>query len=168
MKFIKYKQVARITLYGFDDLYSNNNSSVFTDPLNSFRFLNNLDAGVQVGKNAKRMRFKIKGLDNIKLSENARFCIESINIPILYDADDDRKSVAQTIVRMANLSSLNCLILMEMDRQIQLYIHHRHTHINKDSVELLLALYIKIQRPPLFFIIHTLKFYIIFQYQVIF
>ena len=108
MKFIKYKQVARITLYGFDDLYCNNNSSVFTDPLNSFRFLNNLDAGVQVGRNAKRMRFKIKGLDNIKLSENARFCIESINIPILYDADDDRKSVAQTIVRMANLSSLNC------------------------------------------------------------
>ena len=35
MKFIKYKQVARITLYGFDDLYSNNNSSVFTEPLNS-------------------------------------------------------------------------------------------------------------------------------------
>ena len=54
------------TLDDFDDLYSNNNSSVFTDPLNSFRFLNNLDAGVQVGKNAKRMRFKIKGLDNIK------------------------------------------------------------------------------------------------------
>ena len=24
MKFIKYKQVARITLYGFDDLYRNN------------------------------------------------------------------------------------------------------------------------------------------------
>jgi hypothetical protein len=103
MKFIKYKQVARITLYGFDDLNRNNNSSVFTEPLNSFRFLNNT-----VGNNAKRMRFQIKGLDNVKLSENARFCMESINVPILYDADDDRKSIGQTIVRMSNLSSINC------------------------------------------------------------
>ena len=108
MKFIKYKQVARITLYGFDDLYRENNSSVFTEPLNSEYFRNNLNAGVQVGNNAKRMRFQIKGLDNVKLSENARFCIESINVPILYDANDDRKSIAQTIVRMSNLSSINC------------------------------------------------------------
>jgi hypothetical protein len=108
MKFIKYKQVARITFYGFDDLNSNNASSVYTEPLNSYRFTNNLAAGVQVGKNAKRMRFQIKGLDNVKLSEHARFCIESINIPIIYDTNDDRKSVAQTIVRMSNLSSINC------------------------------------------------------------
>jgi hypothetical protein len=108
MKFIKYKQVARITLYGFDDLYRDNNSSVFTEPLNSEYFRNNLNAGVQVGNNAKRMRFQIKGLDNVKLSEHARFCMESINVPILYDNVDDRKSLAQTIVRMSNLSSINC------------------------------------------------------------
>ena len=108
MKFIKYKQVARITLYGFDDLNRNNTSSVFTEPLNSFRFSNNAVGGVPVGNNAKRMRFQIKGLDNVKLSENARFCIESINVPIIYDTNDDRKSVAQTIVRMSNLSSINC------------------------------------------------------------
>jgi hypothetical protein len=35
MKFIKYKQVARITLYGFDDLYNGNASSVYTEPLNT-------------------------------------------------------------------------------------------------------------------------------------
>ena len=108
MKFIKYKQVARITLYGFDDLYSDNASSVYTEPLNSEYFRNNLNAGVQVGNNAKRMRFQIKGLNNVKLSEHARFCIESINVPILYDNTDDRKSLSQTIVRMANLSSINC------------------------------------------------------------
>ena len=109
MKFIKYKQVARITLYGFDDLYSNNNTSVYTEPLNSFRFSNNVNgANVQTGNNAKRMKFQIKGLDNVKLSENARFCLESINIPVLYDGNDDRKSIAQTIVRMSNLSSINC------------------------------------------------------------
>jgi hypothetical protein len=33
MKFIKYKQVARITFYGFDDLYNGNDSSVYTEPL---------------------------------------------------------------------------------------------------------------------------------------
>jgi hypothetical protein len=35
MKFIKYKQVARITLYGFDDLLRENDTSVFAEPLNS-------------------------------------------------------------------------------------------------------------------------------------
>ena len=108
MKFIKYKQVARITLYGFDDIYAGNASSVYTEPLNSEYFRNNLNAGAQVGNNAKRMRFKIKGLDNVKLTEHARFCIESINVPILYDNVDDRKSLGQTIVRMSNLSSINC------------------------------------------------------------
>ena len=108
MKFIKYKQVARITFYGFDDLLRSDQNSVFTETLNSRCFIGNLNAGVQVGNNAKRMRFQIKGLDNVKLSEHARFCIESINVPILYDNIDDRKSIAQTIVRMSNLSSINC------------------------------------------------------------
>jgi hypothetical protein len=108
MKFIKYKQVARITLYGFDDLYNGNASSVYTEPLNSVHFRNNLNAGAQVGNNAKRMRFQIKGLDNVKLSEHARFCIESLKVPFLYDANNDVKSLGQTIVRMSNLSSINC------------------------------------------------------------
>jgi hypothetical protein len=109
MKFIKYKQVARITFYGFDDLYSNNPSSVYTEPLKSLRFIDNVNgANIQTGNNAKRMRFQIKGLDNVKLSEHARFCMESINVPILYDQNDDIKSLGQTIVRMSNLSSINC------------------------------------------------------------
>jgi hypothetical protein len=54
------------------------------------------------------MRFQIKGLDNVKLSEHARLCIESLFIPIIYDADDDRKSISQSILRMSNLSSINC------------------------------------------------------------
>ena len=109
MKFIKYKQVARITLDGFDDLYRENNSSIFTDVLKSEYYTTNLNAGVQVGKNAKRLRFQIKGLDNVKLSENARLCMESINVPVLYDGNNfDFKSLGLTIVRMSNLSSLNC------------------------------------------------------------
>ena len=109
MKFIKYKQVARITFYGFDDLYRNKNSSVYTEPLKSDYFTNNLNAaGVQVGNNAKRMRFQIKGLDNVKLSEHARFCLESLKCPFLYDGNNEVKSLGQTIIRMSNLSSINC------------------------------------------------------------
>ena len=82
MKFIKYKQVVRIILYGFDDIYAGNASSVFTEPLKSLRFIDNVNgANIQSGNNAKRMRFQIKGLDNVKLSEHARFCIESLKVP---------------------------------------------------------------------------------------
>ena len=109
MKFIKYKQVARITLYAFDDLLRSDQNSVFTEPLNSLIFINNVNgANVQTGNNAKRMKFQIKGLDNVKLSQNARFCIESINIPILYNQNNTTKSLGQTIIRMSNLSSINC------------------------------------------------------------
>jgi hypothetical protein len=110
MKLIKYKQVARITLYRFDDLYRYNDSSIFTDDLKSEYYTTNLNsANVQVGKNAKRLRFQIKGLDNVKLSENARLCMESISVPLLYDGNNnDFKSLGQTIVGMSNLSSLNC------------------------------------------------------------
>ena len=46
MKLMKYKQVARITFYGFDDLYRDNNSSEFTEPLQSDLFTQNLNVGV--------------------------------------------------------------------------------------------------------------------------
>ena len=42
MKFIKYKQVARITVYGFDGLYNSNDSYVYTEALNSEYFRTNL------------------------------------------------------------------------------------------------------------------------------
>ena len=134
MKFIKYKQVARITLYGFDDLYNGDVSSVFTEPLNTNYFNNNVDGnGILVGNNAKRMRLKIKGLDNVKLSEHARFCIESINTPFLYDIDNDVKSIGQTIVRMSNLSSLNCFDT-HGNGQTDPVIFTCHTHTSQQRV----------------------------------
>ncbi len=69
------------TIYGFDDLLNSNAGSVHTEPLNTVSIKTNLNAGVQVGSNAKRMRFQIKGLDPVKLSLHAHFCIESINVP---------------------------------------------------------------------------------------
>jgi hypothetical protein len=107
MNFFKYKQVARITLYGFDDLYRNNVSSVYTENINSVYYTQNLNAGNQVGNNAKRMRFQIEGSDNVKLSEHARFCIASLKVTFLYDANNDVKSLGKTIVRMSNLKWTN-------------------------------------------------------------
>jgi hypothetical protein len=43
MKFIKYKQVARITLYGFDDILRSDPNSVFTETLNSRYFIGNVN-----------------------------------------------------------------------------------------------------------------------------
>ena len=168
MKFIKYKQVARITLYGFDDLYAGNASSVHTEPLNSEYFRNNLNAGVQVGNNSKRMRFQIKGLDNVKLSEYARFCIESINIPVLYDQADNVKSVAHTIVRMSNLSSLNCFD-SHGNGQTDPVIFTTTTHTTQQRVGTLLAINAHQNRSPApVFIIHNQKYFITFQFQTIF
>ncbi len=82
-----------------------------TKPLKYLRFRNNVNgANVQTGNNAKRMKFQIKGLDNIisKCKSKCTFCIESVNILILYDQNDETKSLGQTIIRMANLSSINC------------------------------------------------------------
>ena len=66
MKFIKYKQVARITLYGFDDLYRDNDSSIFTDDLKSEYYTTNLNADVQVGKNAKKTQISNKRIRQCK------------------------------------------------------------------------------------------------------
>ncbi len=84
------------------------------------------------------MRFQIKGLDNVKLSEHARFCIESINILVLYDIVDRVKSLSQTVIRISNLSSLNCF-----DRhgngQTDPVIFTAQTHTTQQTIGILAA-----------------------------
>ena len=114
------------------------------------------------------MRFQIRGLDNVKQSEHARFCIESINVPILYDVNDDRKSIAQTIVRTSNLSSINCFDThgngqtdpVIYTAQTQPYQQRIGTAANN-------VIYQNLESSPVF-IIHTQRYYIIFLYQAIF
>ncbi len=43
----------------------------------------------------KRTRLKIQGLDNLKLSEYARFCKESLKAPFLFDANNDVQTLGQ-------------------------------------------------------------------------
>jgi hypothetical protein len=49
MNFIKYKQVARITLYGFDDLLRSDPNSVFTESLSSRYFIGTCARRRQLG-----------------------------------------------------------------------------------------------------------------------
>ena len=81
MKFYKYKQVARLTFYGYDDELLNNDSSL------SNHFLKG-GFGDNDVLNTKTMRFKLdSNMQNILLSNNARLVLESVCIPDLFDWD---------------------------------------------------------------------------------
>ena len=114
------------------------------------------------------MKFQIKGLDNVKLSQNARFCIESINTPILYNQNNTTKSLGQTIIRMSNLSSINCFDT-HGNGQTDPVIFTAETQTKQQRLGTTgtNAAYKNTEQHK-FFIIHTPKCYIIFQYQVIF
>ncbi len=68
------------------------------------KFKINLDTGAPIGKNAKRMRFQIKGLE---IKWTFPFLYWKYQSPVLYDTNNDVKSLGQTIPRMSNLSSFN-------------------------------------------------------------
>jgi hypothetical protein len=88
MKFYKYKQVQRLTFFGFDDVYVNDASSLSLTSPQSF----NIDF------DTKLLRFKIDRLYHTQLSQNAKIVIESLSLPEL-GAD------APITVRMNNLNT---------------------------------------------------------------
>ena len=61
------------------------------------------------------------------------FVLKSINTPFLYDIDNDVKSIGQTIVRMSNLSSLNCFDT-HGNGQTDPVIFTCHTHTSQQRV----------------------------------
>ena len=142
---------------------------MFTEPLNSIYFIQNLNAGLPAEKNAKRMRFQIKGLDNVKLSDNARLCIESLKVPFLYDINSDVKTLGQTIIRMANLSSINCFDT-HGNGQTDPVIFTGQTQTSQQRVGTSTnnRIYQNYELSQVFLIIHIQKYYIMFQFPVIF
>ena len=81
MKFYKYKQVARLAFYGYDDELLNNDSS-----LSNYFFKGGF--GDNDVLNTKTMRFKLdSNMQNILLSNNARLVLESACIPDLFEWD---------------------------------------------------------------------------------
>ena len=93
MKFYRYKQVQRLTLFGYDDILKTNQTS----------FSKTSPTSVNVAYDTKRLRFDVNKIASIQLSQNARIVLESIYLPALFDEFGDRH--APVTVRMNNLSS---------------------------------------------------------------
>jgi hypothetical protein len=80
-RYIKYKQVSRIQLFGDDDLLKSANSSVYKTSDSTYT-------------NGKLMRFSLNGsLNHIKLSKNARVCMEASFMPTVTNMNN-------TIIRL--------------------------------------------------------------------
>lgn len=80
-RYIKYKQVSRVQLFGEDDLLKSVSSSVYK-------------TSDSIYTNGKLMRFSLNGsLNHIKLSKNARVCMEASFMPAVTNMNN-------TIIRL--------------------------------------------------------------------
>ena len=80
-RYIKYKQVSRVQLFGEDDLLKSVTSSVYKTSDSTYT-------------NGKLMRFSLNGsLNHIKLSKNARVCMEASFMPTVTNMNN-------TIIRL--------------------------------------------------------------------
>lgn len=95
MKFYRYKQVQRLTFFGYNDILK-------TD-INSFSKTSTQTTDVNVNLDTKRLRFDINKIASIQLSQNARIVLESIYVPSVFTGQTIRD--APVTVRMNNLSS---------------------------------------------------------------
>ena len=92
MKFYRYKQVQRLTFFGFDDAYVADASSL------SKKSPQSTTAGVN--NDTKLLRFNINQLFHTQLSANARIVIESLSLPEIAAA-----RAGPITVRMNNLNT---------------------------------------------------------------
>ncbi len=99
MKFLKYKQVARLNFVGIDDELNNVDSSYYNT---KFKLLNNTEI------NTKLMRFRINSLRDLKLSQNARLILESLFISSVEDTLLEIKHSSNVILRLKNLNDSTC------------------------------------------------------------
>jgi hypothetical protein len=73
MKFYKYKQIQRLTFFGYDDVYKTDESSLYKKSVQS--------TTAAVLNDTKLMRFNINRLYQTQLSPNAKIVIEQLYIP---------------------------------------------------------------------------------------
>jgi hypothetical protein len=93
MKYYKYKQVQRMTFFGYDDVNMANPTS-----------LSKISPQTVIGpitNDTKTMRFNINRLSGIQLSQNAKLVLESIYIPNI----GDPTRAGPVTVRMNNLNT---------------------------------------------------------------
>ena len=91
MKYYRYKQVQRLTFFGYDDVFKNDNASLSKTSAQT--------TAVNVDNDTKRLRFDVNKIASVPLSHNARIVLESIYLPTLGSRN------APFTVRMTNLNS---------------------------------------------------------------
>jgi hypothetical protein len=91
MKYYRYKQVQRLTFFGYDDILKNDNNSLSKTSAQT--------TAVNVYNDTKRLRFDINKIAGVPLSHNARIVLESVYLPTVGVRN------APFTVRMTNLSS---------------------------------------------------------------
>ena len=95
MKYYRYKQVQRMTFFGYDDLLLNDNSSLSTTSPQTVA----VDAAGFRVTDTKTLRFNINKLSSIQLSQNAKIVLESIYMPL------GAARTGPATVRMNNLNT---------------------------------------------------------------
>lgn len=81
VKLFQYKQVARITLLGYDDILIDDANSIYKTQMRG-GFHNNNEI------NTKLLKFKLdNNIQNLQFSNNAKLVIESVYVPNICDYD---------------------------------------------------------------------------------
>lgn len=97
VKFFKYKQVARITLFGYDDILLNDANSMYKTQLRGGFHTDEI--------NTKLLRFKLDGnIQNLQLSKNCKLVLESVFLPELYDYDNTANAFGADKINISNVS----------------------------------------------------------------
>lgn len=91
MKYYRYKQVQRLTFFGYDDIFKDDNASLSKTSAQT--------TAVNVDNDTKRLRFDVNKIASVQLSHNARIVLESIYLPTVGSRN------SPFTVRMNNLSS---------------------------------------------------------------
>lgn len=99
MKFQKYKTVARLNFSGWDDLNYKNQTAI-----NKITFPNSVEDRGWV----KNFKFRIDGVQDIKLSKHSRLILESCYISNLFGANKDANTRGPFQLRCKNLADSYC------------------------------------------------------------
>lgn len=73
MKYYRYKQVQRLTFFGYDDIFKTDNASLSKTSAQT--------TAVDI-YDTKRLRFDVNKIASVQLSHNARIILESVHLPI--------------------------------------------------------------------------------------
>ena len=73
MKYYRYKQLQRLTFFGYDDILKNDNDSLSNTSAQT--------TAVDI-RDTKRLRFDVNKISSIQLSQYARIVLESVHLPI--------------------------------------------------------------------------------------